>query len=300
MQTTATRATQHTSIREITQRKSLREGIWLTFVTFIVVLGSIFLLFPVAFMITTSLKTSGDAFLLPIKWLPGIQFAPHFENFATALNFMKWQRVFGNTLIVGVNSVVGTVISCSIVAYGFARFRAPGRNQIFMFVLMSLMIPYVSRLVPEYLAFAKLGMVDTLLPLMIPPWFGSAFNVFLLRQFFMTIPMEMDEAAKIDGAGPIRIFFNVLLPQIRPALAVVAIGDFTFNWNDFLRPLIYLNSPDKRTAAVALSFFQASYGGTPYNLLMAATLAMLIPVLILFFVAQRYFIQGIVVSGVKG
>ncbi len=136
--------------------------------------------------------------------------------------------------------------------------------------------------------------------MILPPWFGSAFNIFLLRQFFMSIPMDMDEAAKIDGAGPIRILTEVLLPQITPALAAVAIFSFTYNWNDFLRPLIYLNSEQNRTAAVALSYFQSTYGSSPWNLLMAASLVMLLPVVALFFVAQRYFIQGVVISGVKG
>jgi len=300
MQATTIRAMHRVSIRDLVQRKSVRHVAWVGFVTIVITVGSLLLLFPVAFMLTTSLKTSGDAFLLPIKWIPGLEFRPQWENFPDALSFMRWRVVYGNTLRVAVNNMIADVISASIVAYGFARFRARGKNVLFILVLSTLMIPYVSRLVPEYLGFAKLGMVDTLLPLMIPPWFGSAFNIFLLRQFFMTIPKDLDEAAKIDGAGPVRVFFSVLLPQIKPALAVVAIGSFTYNWNDFLRPLIYLNSPQNRTAAVALSFFQASYGGTPFNLLMAATLVNLVPVLLLFFVAQRYFIQGIVISGVKG
>lgn len=312
MQATTTRTASQPSIFVFLRRRSVRSVIWASFVTVIIGLGSILLLFPVAFMIVTAGKTSGGAFIIPIAWLPWIQFQPIWlKNLHDVVAFTHWWPVDGglildpqnsmfNTLKVGVNGVFADVISASIVAYGFSRFRAPGKNVLFMIVLATLMIPYVSRLVPEYLAFAKLGMVDSLWPLVIPPWFGSAFNIFLLRQFFMTIPLEMDEAAKIDGAGPIRTFFSVLLPQIKAALAVVAIGSFTFNWNDFLRPLIYLNSADNRTAAVALSFFSASYGGTPYNLLMTASLIMLMPVLVLFFVAQRYFIQGIVISGVKG
>jgi ABC-type glycerol-3-phosphate transport system permease component len=196
--------------------------------------------------------------------------------------------------------MVGDTLSACLVGYAFARLRAPGRQFLFTMVLATLMVPYQVRLVPEYLGFAKLGMVDSFWPLMLPPWFGSAFNIFLLRQFFMSIPFDMDEAAKIDGAGPFRILWQILVPQIRPALAAVAIGSFTFNWSDFLRPLIYLNQPQNKTAAIALAGFQAAYGGTPFNLLMAASLAMLVPIFILFFVAQRYFIQGIVVSGVKG
>jgi multiple sugar transport system permease protein len=266
----------------------------------ICLVGALVMLFPVYFMLITSLKTSGGAFLLPIKWLPIAEYVPQWNNYPVALNFMKWNVVYGNTTIIAVGNMIGDTLSACLVAYGFARFRAPGRQILFTLVLATLMIPFQVRLVPEYLIFAKLKMVDTFWPLMLPPWFGSAFNIFLLRQFLMGIPMDMDEAAKIDGAGPIQILTRVLLPQIRPALAAVAIGSFTFYWSDFLRPLIYLNQPTHRTAAVALSFFQSQYGGTPYNLLMAAALVMLVPVLVLFFAAQRYFIQGIVVSGVKG
>jgi multiple sugar transport system permease protein len=286
--------------RGLLQSRVLRERVWSGVVTFVILCGAVFLLFPVFFMIATSLKTTSQTFLLPITWIPGVQFAPQWHNFADALAFMNWLVVYGNTLKVTVNNIVADVVTGAIVAYGFARFRARGKNVIFMIMIATLMIPYVTRLVPEYLLFAHLGMINTLFPLTIPAWFGSAFNIFLLRQFFMSIPREMDEAAKVDGAGPLRVFFYVLLPQIRPALAVVAIGSFTFNWNDFLRPLIYLNSQDMQTAAVALSGFQAVYGGTPFNLLMAASLANLIPVLVVFFVAQRYFIQGIVISGIKG
>jgi len=285
---------------EVFARQSVQRRVWVGFCTFLVAFGAIGMLFPIGFMVITALKASGDVFLIPIKWLPGVEFAPHWENFPVALDFMQWRTVYGNTLIIAVGNMVGDTVSACVVAYGFARFRAPGRQLLFTLVLATLMVPYQVRLVPEYLGFAKLGMVDTWWPLMLPPWFGSAFNIFLLRQFLMGIPMDMDEAAKIDGAGPIRILLEVLAPQIRPALAAVAIGSFTFYYSDFLRPLIYLNQPTRRTAAIALSGFQAAYGGTPYNLLMAASLAMLLPIVLLFFVAQRYFIQGIVVSGVKG
>jgi multiple sugar transport system permease protein len=271
-----------------------------------VFLGALTMLFPIAFMLTTSLKTSGSTFLLPIRWLPWVEFPPHWENFPDSLNFMNWTVVYKNTFVIAIGNMLGDTLSACLVAYGFARFRAPGRQFLFTLVLATLMIPYQVRLVPEYLGYAKLGLVDNFtfglfpLALMMAPWFGSAFNIFLLRQFFMSIPIEMDEAAKIDGAGPFTVLTQILLPQIRPALAAVAIGSFTFYWSDFLRPLIYLNQPSHRTAAVALAGFTASYGATPYNLLMAASLVMLLPILVLFFVAQRYFIQGIVVSGVKG
>jgi multiple sugar transport system permease protein len=285
------------------ERDSVRSNIFNGIVTAVLIIGAIGMLFPIFFMLTTSLKTSGNVFLLPIKWLPGLQFVPQWNNFPDALKFMKWDVVYRNTIIISVGNMLGDTLSALVVSYGFARFRAPGRQFLFTLVLATLMIPYQVRLVPEYLGFAKLGVIDNSflsIPLMLPAWFGSAFNIFLLRQFFMTIPLEMDEAAKIDGAGPIKVLTAILLPQIRPALAAVAIGSFTFNWSDFLRPLIYLNQPDHRTAAVALSFFQAMYGATPWNLLMSAALVMVAPILLLFFVTQRYFIQGVVVSGVKG
>ncbi|HUX88406.1 MAG TPA: carbohydrate ABC transporter permease [Chloroflexota bacterium] len=300
MEATVPRKAGELTFVEAFRRRSIQTRIWVTFVTIIIVIGSIGLLFPIVFMFITSLKTTDVADLIPILWLPGIEYPVQWSNYPDALNFMQWEVVFGNTLKVSILSMIGDTLSAGVVAYGFARFRAPGREVLFILVLATLMIPYQVRLVPEYLGFAKIGLVDTLWPLILPPWFGSAFNIFLLRQFYMSIPMDMDEAAKIDGAGPIRVLYSILLPQITPALAAVAIFSFTYNWNDFLRPLIYLNSAQNRTAAVALSFFTATYGSTPWPLLMAASLVMLLPVVALFFVAQRYFIQGIVISGVKG
>jgi multiple sugar transport system permease protein len=300
MEQTGTLATPRGGLREFTARKSVRTTIWITFLMVLVVFGSLFLLFPVAFMISSSLKTQGQAFLLPIKWIPGVDFPAQWVNFPTALDFMKWNVVYLNTIIIAAATIVGTVISSTIVAYGFARFRAPGRSLLFGLMLSTLMVPGATLLVPSYIGFSRLGFINTFWPLILPAWFGSAFNIFLLRQFFTTIPMAMDEAAKIDGAGPLRTLIEVLVPQIRPAIAVVAIGALTFSWNDFLAPLIYLNSTDRRTAAVALSYFQAVYGGTPLNLMMAASLVMMLPLVVLFFTLQRYFIQGIVITGVKG
>jgi ABC-type glycerol-3-phosphate transport system permease component len=291
------RRTEGISLRS---RRSVRDAVWIVLITAVVALGSVFLLFPVAFMAVTSLKTAGGAFLLPMLWLPGVQYAPQWQNYPEALTFMKWRTVFGNTVFVAAAAMVGDVVSATLVGYGFARFRAPGKNVLFVLVLATLMIPQAVRLVPEYLGFSRMGMVNTYWPLILPAWFGNAFNIFLLRQFFTTIPIEMDESARLDGAGPMRILWDILLPQIRPALAVVMIGSFTFNWNDFFRPLIYINAPALRTSALALASFQSVYGGTPYHLLMAASLVTMVPLLLLFFLLQRYFIQGIVVSGVKG
>jgi multiple sugar transport system permease protein len=288
------------STSDFLSRKSVRHRLWIAGVTTVIAIGGVFLMFPVYFMFITSLKEPGSAFILPIKWLPWVEYDPVWNNYKEAHEFMKWTTVYRNTIFVSVAAAIGDAISALVVAYGFARFRAPYRNFLFTCLLATLMIPFAVRLVPEYLGFARLGLVNTFWPLILPGWLGSAFYIFLLRQFFTTIPMAMDEAATIDGAGPWRILFQVLTPQIRPALIVVMISAFTFNWNDFLRPLIYLNSAEMRTAAVALSFFNAMYGGTPFHLMMAAALVMLIPVLVLFFALQRYYIQGVVISGVKG
>jgi multiple sugar transport system permease protein len=281
-------------------RKSVRHRIWIAGVMLFIGAGAVVLMFPVYFMFITSIKAPGTAFTLPIKWIPYVNYQPVWANYVEAHTFMKWTVVYGNTLKVAISAAIGDTLSALLVAYGFARFRAPFKNVLFTMMLATLMIPFAVRLVPEYLGFARLGLIDTLWPLVLPAFLGSPFYIFLLRQFFTTIPIAMDEAATIDGAGPIRVLFQILAPQLRPALIVVLISSFTFNWNDFLRPLIYLNSPGNRTAAVALSFFNAMYGGTPFHLMMAAALAMLIPVLVLFFALQRYYIQGVVISGVKG
>jgi multiple sugar transport system permease protein len=298
----ATLAGAHVETRRVgfLARRSVRHRLWIGTVTSIVTFGAIVLMFPVYFMLITSLKTAGTAFILPIRWVPYLEFTPAWQNYVEAHQFMKWTVVYSNTLKVAFAAAIGDTLSALLVAYGFARFRAPFKDALFTMMLATLMIPFAVRLVPEYLGFARLGLIDTLWPLVLPAWLGSAFYVFLLRQFFSTIPMAMDEAAKIDGAGPFRILFQILAPQIRPALIVVTISSFTFNWNDFLRPLIYLNSPGNRTAAVALSFFNSMYGGTPFHLMMAASLVMLLPILALFFALQRYYIQGVVISGVKG
>lgn len=289
------------SAMEFLRRRSIRSIIWIAFLTVLVAAGSLFLLFPVAFMLSTSLKTQGGAFLVPMKWIPGLEFVPQWKNYPAALNFMKWSITYANTIKVAVAVIAGEILSATVVAYGFARFRAPGKNFLFAVVLSSMMLPAAVRLVPEYLGFSRLGMVDTFWPLILPSFFGGgAFNIFLMRQFFTTIPIQMDEAAKIDGAGPFAILFQVLLPQIKPVLFVVAINGLTFTWNDFMRPLIYLNDPNSRTAALALSFFQGNYGGTPFHLLMAASVVMMTPLVLLFFFFQRTFVQGIVITGVKG
>jgi len=223
----------------------------------------------------------------------------HWENYPEALRKMKFNKLLVNTLLVTFLGMAGMLFSCSLVAYGFSRFRAPWLNVLFIILLSTIMLPSQVRLLPTYVLFNKLGWVDTLLPLIVPQFFANAYDVFLLRQFFMTIPLELDDAARIDGASPLQVLMHIILPQARPALVSVAIFHFLYAWNDFYEPLIYLHSPDRWTLAVGLQTFNALYAVNT-NYIMAASAVMVLPPIILYFLAQRIFTQGVVFSGIKG
>ena len=206
-----------------------------------------------------------------------------------------------NTTIIVSLVLVGTLLSCSFAAYGFARLRAPGKDFIFMMVLATLMLPGAVTLVPTYLMFNLIGWVGTFLPLIVPAYFGSAFFIFMLRQFYMTIPVELEEAAHMDGASVYRIWWSIILPLSKPVLATVSVFTFVGTYNDFFTPLIYLSREEQRTIAVALSYFSGSPRiGPQMHLMMAAVTVSIIPPLLLFIGAQRYFVRGIVLSGIKG
>ena len=266
----------------------------------VVVLALVFAM-PLIWTVSTSLKTPPELYVFPPTLLPqGLRI----ENYPKAWNFVPFGNFYRNTAIVTILGTLGAAISSTLVAYGFARGRFPGRNFLFWCVLSSLMLPQEVTIIPKFLIFKQLGWLDTLTPLIIPDWFGGgAFNIFLLRQFFMTIPRTFDEAAEIDGANSWTILWRILLPLCTPALITVAILSFLRHWNDFLEPLIYLNSPDKLTLSLGLRYFlvSPSEGGEPKDhLLMAAVLMAALPCVTLFFVAQRYFVRGIVMSGIKG
>lgn len=282
--------------------KRFRDRLWIAFVLLLVAGGSLSMLFPVLWMLSTSLKEPGDILLLPPRWIP---LPPKWSNYPEALSFMRATTVYANTVIVAFASLAGDVLSAAVVAFGFARLRARGKNVLFMLLLSTLMIPYHVRLIPEYLLFAGkvvsfINWVDTFLPLIVPTFFGSPFYVFLLRQFYQSVPLEMDDAAKIDGASYPQILLRIMVPLSLPALGTIAILSFVTHWNDFFRPLIYLSSRQNYTVAIALRGFTAEYGMTPWHLLMAASMTALIPIVVVFFVAQRYFIQGVVITGLKG
>ena len=257
---------------------------------------------PLLWMLSTSLKLEKNT-MGPPQWIPN-PFV--WTNFQDAINHGKEEFGFPpflvyarNSVIVALLSVGGAVISNCLVAYSFARLKWKGREAFFAVTLATMMVPFPVLMVPTFSLFKWLGWVGTFKPLWVPMFFGSAFSIFLLRQFFLTIPFELSEAAKLDGASEIRIFSDILLPLSKPAIAVVALFTLMGAWNDFLGPMIYLVDQKSFTLALGLQAYQTQHGGTPWNLLMAATLMVILPILIIFFFAQKVFLQGIATSGLK-
>ncbi|MCD6289549.1 MAG: carbohydrate ABC transporter permease [Anaerolineae bacterium] len=279
------------------QSKRFQERFTSVMATILATIGAMFILFPVAWMVSTSLKSEIEALKMPPVWIPA---KPQWHNYRDALTFNPFGTYFKNTAFYAITVMIGEALSCSFIAYGFARLRAPGRNALFLLVLSTMMVPYQVTLIPQYILFSKLHWLNSYKPLIIPGWFGSAYLIFLLRQFYMTLPKEYDEAAIIDGATPLGIWFRIILPLSKPALGAVSIMSFMYHWNNYLGPLVYINDNSKFTVSLGLSMFRTPFGGTPWHWLMAASLAVVSPCVVVFFVAQRYFIQGIVISGVKG
>lgn len=260
------------------------------------VTGSAIVLLPFVWMLSTSLKEPGAVFLFPPQFIPD---PVVLRNYVEAMTVIPFNVFFRNTAFITFLTLIGQVLSSSIVAYSFARLRWKGRDALFVLVLATMMLPRQVTLIPQFILFRYLGWIDTFYPLIVPAFFGAPFYVFLLRQFFMSIPLEMDDAARIDGCDNFGIYWRMVLPLSRPALAAVAIFSFQYHWNDFFEPLIYLHSNENYTVSLALRFFHGNYG-TLWHLLMAASNVAMAPIIILFFVAQRYFIQGVVFTGVKG
>lgn len=265
---------------------------------------SIVFIFPLVWMISTSLKTNPEAMKLPPQLLPNVTQWHNYPDAVTygskELGYIPFLVYARNTLLLAVLIVSGTVVSNALVAYSFARMRWPGRDLAFSLTLATMMIPFPVLMVPTFALFQKLHWIGTYRPLWVPAWFGSAFNIFLLRQFFRTIPFELSEAAKIDGCSEWATFRQVILPLAKPALAVVALFTFMGVWNDFLGPLIYLSNQHMFTLGLGLQAYQSRNGGTEWSLLMAASTIVIAPVIILFFFTQKQFIQGIAVTGLKG
>ncbi len=258
--------------------------------------GAILFLIPFVWMLSTSLKEGPQVYRWPPVWIPD---PVRFDNYMKAWNLLPFVQFYWNTVRISFLSIIGTVLSCTLAAYGFARLRFRGRDTLFVLLLATLMLPNQVTMIPQYIWFAKLGWVNTYLPLIVPSFFGNPFSIFLLRQFFMTLPHELDDAAKIDGCSFFGIYAKIILPLSKAAVGVVAIFSFTYHWNDFLYPLIYLQSIEQFTISLGLRMFQTNTF-VDMQSLMAMSVVALIPQLVIFFIAQRHLVQGVVLSGIKG
>lgn len=260
-------------------------------------LATVFLL-PFFCLVSTAFKPANQLYKIPFVWIPR---PATLQNFVKGWNYVNFTRYSINTVYLTVVGTLGSVFTSSFVAYGFARMRSRINQPLFMIVIMTMMLPSQITLIPSYILYSRLKLLDTYFPLLLPSWLGGgAFNIFLLRQFFRSIPRELDEAAKMDGCSSLGIYVRILLPVIKPALTSVGVMAVIYHWNDFIGPLIYLSSDSRYTISIGLQYFNNSYGANKTNLLMAVSLLALMPVLVLFFGAQRYFVQGITVTGIKG
>lgn len=282
---------QHQAPQMITGARLWR---WFTFALLVVI--AIAMLLPFAWLVSSSLKTQNNVFQYPPQWIPNPM---QFQNYIDALTYKPFGIYLKNTLIIVTLNVIAVVFTSSLCGYGFARIRFRGRDFWFGVVVATILLPNVVLLVPQFIIFTHLGWVDTFLPLVVPLFFGGgAFNIFLLRQFFRTIPEELADAARIDGCSEFGIYWRIMLPLSRPALITVGLLTFLMSWNDLLNPIIYLRTPDNFTLAVGLALFR-SVLNTRWELLMAASTATILPIILIFFIAQRYFIRGIVMTGLK-
>ena len=276
------------------------EFLWRVFVWTALLAGACVMFLPFLWLLSSSLKTELGVFRYPPEWIPD---PPQFSNYIDAWSTRPFALYLRNTLVILLLNEIAVLISGSFCAYGFARIDFPGRNVWFTILLATVMLPGIVTMIPQFVIFSRIGWVNTILPLTVPFFFGGgAFNIFLLRQFFRTLPSELSDAAYIDGASEIMIYWRIMLPLAKPALATIAIFTFIGTWNDFMGPLLYLaKDPNKFTVALGLAMFRTAFAGrTRWDLLMAASTLMILPVVIVFFVAQRYFIQGIAISGLKG
>lgn len=256
---------------------------------------SLFILFPFLWLVTSSLKTEFQYYAIPIQWIP---IPPQWGNYADVFTQYNFTRYIINSVWLAGYTVIASTFVSALVAYGFARFRFPGRTALFIVLLATMMVPQQMYMIPLFIVFRNLNWVDTFLPIMVPQLFGSAFNIFLLRQFFIGLPTQTDEAARIDGCGSFRIFWNIILPQSKPVLIVVAIFTFLYSWQDAWSPLIYLNSDANRTVPLGLLAFSNPYKAVDPQMMAATVVALIIPVA-LYALGQRYIDSGVAIADVK-
>ncbi len=263
----------------------------------VLVVGSVIMLVPFYWMFVSSLMTETEVLSYPPVWIPKVW---RFRNYIETWNALPFTTFLRNTIVLTVGRLVPLLFSCSVVAFAFARLRARGKDTLFIIMLATMMLPFQVTMIPLYIGFAKIGWVNTFKPLIVPAFFGIPFYIFMMRQFFMTIPIELDESARIDGASSLTIFLRIILPLSKPALAATSIFIFMWSWNDFFLPLIYLHKTEMYPLALGLQLFR-SYGEylTRWEYIMAGSVAMAIPALLVFFFSQRYFVQGITLTGMK-
>ncbi len=257
--------------------------------------GIIFIL-PFVWMFLSSLKLPGEVMIYPPKWIP---YPPVWSNYPKILELMPFSMFITNSFKVAILSVIGEVLTCSLAAYAFARIKFPGRNFLFFALIMTMMFPGQVRIIPVFMIMKFLGWLDTHKPLIVPFWTAAAFGTFLIRQFFLSLPSELEDAARIDGCSRFGIFWRIFVPLSKPILVTLAVFSFITSWNDLLNPVIYLSSYRKMTLTVGLAYFRGQYS-VKWELLMAGATLSVIPILILYIVAQRYFVRAIVLSGLKG
>lgn len=285
-----------TPVRERARSRARIERVERAGAYLVLILTSAAFLLPLLWMVSTSLKSESAVIRTPPEFFPD---AVHLENYPRAWTAMPFNQFLINSILVTALSMIGNLVSCILPAYAFARLRARLRGPMFLALLATMMIPAQVTLVPKYLLFAKLGWVDTYLPLVLPNFFGTALLIFLLRQFFTTIPEELVDSARMDGAGELRILWSIMLPLSRPAIATVTLLSFIGTWPEYLDPLIYLRSTEKFTIPLGIAMFRGQYD-TQYHLMMAVSVIALIPILITFLAAQKYFIRGITLTGLGG
>lgn len=280
-------------------RKSTQTRVARALAYLILTLGGAVMFLPFVWLISSSLKEPNDIFIFPPEWIPD---PVRWQNYVEVLTRLPFLLYTQNTLIITIPALIGQVVTATMAGYAFSRLRWPGRDQIFAVLLATLMLPGAVTLIPVYILFKELRWIGTFLPLIVPAWFGGgAFFIFLLRQFFLTIPMELEEAARVDGASAFTIFTRIMVPLARPAITVVAIFSFLAHWRDFFGPLIYLNKANMRTLALGLNALQGlEWGRDTTHLVMAASVLMITPVIVLFFASQKVFVQGIALTGIKG
>jgi ABC-type glycerol-3-phosphate transport system permease component len=281
--------------RAVRQSRQLHRSISLALAYLVTTILALLFLFPFLWMASSSLKTPQELVRIPPTFIPE---SWAWGNYIDAWKSQPFLTYFRNSTLITALNVLGRVISCSLVAFGFARTRFPGRNFLFVILLSTMMLPTQVTLIPQYLLFRHLNWINTIKPLTVPAFFGSAFHVFLLRQFFMNLPLELDEAAFMDGANRWSIYWRIVMPLSRPILLTVLIFTFINSWNDFFGPLLYLSTVDQMTIAVGLLYFRDQFGA-PFHYLMASSVMAVVPIIIVFFLAQRYFISSIIMTGLR-